>query len=671
MKRHIKNVLPLVPMLLLLSMSCTEELNSPGAETTGKKQINLWVEMPGEAVARVAYDDSKAGSPGNDALTWQEGDQLTVTGYDAGGEKVGEEIYTLNSGDAGKTRASFTGNAIEGAVSYYVCYGDAKLEYIYVDGEIFLVYVPYLSSSQMQEGDGSTAHLRDNIILTAKHTALDNITLEMRSSLLKFSLSNVPVEVGTLQKLVWTVETANGSESITLNFSAEEGKKVVFGNGKSDLTAYLAFLPGSRMAVKPDGKFGVTLVGDRTYRADKILPAGKTYEAGKRYTAVIDGTAGTMVWEEEAGFTVKAPPVAEAAYHYNGLTMQIGSWNNETPKQQVVLGSAVIADGKALFPADILDGYADKPIWICIPKVAKFFHTLTAEKLSTKELTLPDKESGSTLKPTPAAGGNPYVNNWIIALYMNVNKNGSTAADAVPIYWATGTLIATKIGENSGETPSTVVAFHISTIEELIAQGRNDSPYDKTPEGISSSPANGYSGCAVGAQWNLFGWGDPTGLKTSIRHENYAPSVTSFGESICGTEYDIARVQLGGNWRLPTGGTAYVDPYTSDHEFAAFDDENFSGLEPNGENWMEGTVFLGARYTYTCPAENGQSIPNTLLFPATGYRTGTELEEPYFFAGWCGTAVDEDYACLLNFWEGGFCGNNSRIYGQWVPAVTE
>ena len=561
MKKRITNLLPLASMLLLLSVSCAEGLNFPGAETTGKKQMTIRVAMPGEGAARVAYDDPKAGSPGNNALTWQ-------------------------------------------------------------------------------EGDGSTAHLRDNIVLTAKHTALDNITLEMRSSFLKFSLGNVPAEVGTLQKLVWTVETADGSESITLNFSTEEGKKVVFGNGKSDLTAYLAFLPGWRMAVKPDGKFGVTLVGDRTYRADKILAAGKTYEAGKRYTAVIDGTAGTMAWEEEAGFTVKAPPVAEAAYHYNGLTI-------------------------------ILDGYADKPIWICIPKVAKFFHTLTAEELGAKGLALPDKESGSTLKPTPAAGGNPYVNDWIIALYMNVNKNGSTAADAVPIYWATGTLIATKTGENSGETPSTVVAFHVSTIEELIAQGRNDSPYDKTPEGISSSPANGYSGCAVGAQWNLFGWGDPTGLKTSIGHENYAPSVTAFGESICGTEYDIARVQLGGNWRLPTGGTAYVDPYTPDHEFAAFDDESFSGLEPDGENWMEGTVFLGARYTYTCPAGNGQSIPNTLLFPATGYRTGTELEEPYFFAGWCGTAVDEDYACLLNFWEGGFCGTNSRIYGQWVPAVTE
>ena len=53
----------------------------------------------------------------------------------------------------------------------------------------------------------------------------------------------------------------------------------------------------------------------------------------------------------------------------------------------------------------------------------------------------------------------------------------------------------------------------------------------------------------VGDYGGLYGAGDPTGLKTSTNASDY---YFKNGESICGTEYDLAHVIWGGNWRMPT-----------------------------------------------------------------------------------------------------------------------
>ena len=47
----------------------------------------------------------------------------------------------------------------------------------------------------------------------------------------------------------------------------------------------------------------------------------------------------------------------------------------------------------------------------------------------------------------------------------------------------------------------------------------------------------------------LYGAGDPTGLKTSTSIDDY---YWKNGESICGTEYDLAHVKWGDGWRMPT-----------------------------------------------------------------------------------------------------------------------
>lgn len=88
--------------------------------------------------------------------------------------------------------------------------------------------------------------------------------------------------MGKLTNLVWMVETATGTKSITLNFKPGA---VDFGTGGSNsdgsLNAYLSFMP-EEMEVKAGGKFTVMLIGDKTYQAETVIAAGKTYGAGMR-----------------------------------------------------------------------------------------------------------------------------------------------------------------------------------------------------------------------------------------------------------------------------------------------------------------------------------------------------------------------------------------------------
>ena len=49
----------------------------------------------------------------------------------------------------------------------------------------------------------------------------------------------------------------------------------------------------------------------------------------------------------------------------------------------------------------------------------------------------------------------------------------------------------------------------------------------------------------------LYGWGDPTGLKTSVDVDDYSPYEKNLTD-ISNTKYDIAKSQWGGTWRMPT-----------------------------------------------------------------------------------------------------------------------
>ena len=275
----------------IISCSSNEELTDEITNTSKDELITITVGTGADTNTRVSYDDDKVGSSNEDALKWEEGDKLLVAGY-ANGTLKGKEIYFINEG-VGKTKASFTGTAIEGATTYNVYYPSSVTVDEPTGGATFS------PSAQTQNGNNNTVHLRDNTFLQAINvTDLNDITLEMKSSIMKFELSNIPTDIGSLKSLIWIVETDNGSKNMVLNLSSIADNQA--------LSAYLSFI-SEEMSVKTNGKFTVILQGDKLYKAEREIISGKKYEAGNRYTAKIDNSPETMKWEELANmsFTVK------------------------------------------------------------------------------------------------------------------------------------------------------------------------------------------------------------------------------------------------------------------------------------------------------------------------------------------------------------------------------
>ena len=275
----------------IISCSGNEELTDEITNTGKDELITITVGTGANTNTRVSYDDDKVGSSNEDALKWEEGDKLLVAGY-ANGTLKGKEIYIISEG-VGKTKASFTGTAIEGATTYSVYYPSSVTVDEPTGGATFS------PSAQTQNGNNNTVHLRDNIFLQATNvTDLNNITLEMKSSIMKFELSNIPTDIGSLKSLIWIVETDNGSKNMVLNLSSIADNQA--------LTAYLSFI-SEEMSVKTNGKFTVILQGDKLYKAEREIISGKKYEAGNRSPAEIDNSSETMQWEELANmsFTVK------------------------------------------------------------------------------------------------------------------------------------------------------------------------------------------------------------------------------------------------------------------------------------------------------------------------------------------------------------------------------
>ena len=118
----------------------------------------------------------------------------------------------------------------------------------------------------------------------------------------------------------------------------------------------------------------------------------------------------------------------------------------------------------------------------------------------------------------------------------------------------------------------------------------------------------------------LYGAGDPTGLQTSTSYLDYHYYEVS-NSSICGTEYDIAHVKWGDNWRMPT--------FAELKELA----ENCSWVHNVTKDGVKGSVATGP---------NG----NTLFFPYSGIRHGTSASHFNIHASlWSGEQSNNPYSC--------------------------
>ncbi len=112
----------------------------------------------------------------------------------------------------------------------------------------------------------------------------------------------------------------------------------------------------------------------------------------------------------------------------------------------------------------------------------------------------------------------------------------------------------------------------------------------------------------------LYGWADPTGKNTSTNNSLYPNSSPPL--DICNTEYDIAHIQWGGDWRMPS--RTELDEL-----------KRLCTWQWTGRNGINGYLVTGA---------NGNSI----FLPAAGTREGLEYEsigQACYY--WSGTLCDE------------------------------
>jgi hypothetical protein len=251
-------------LLALLIASCTlqpvPELDEPGKEEGKLVTINVTVSPE----TRVAYDDA------NRTLAWETGDKLLLAGYDGTtykGSKIFE--YTGNGN-------SFQGQEVTGATSYKA----------YYPGDIITldaggnVQIPANFWDQTQNGNNTTAHLRNKLLLfdETANPLNQTFSLNLKSSIIRFDLTNVPQEVGTLSHIVWAVETAaEVFKLMTLNVTG-----VTFSASTSSLTAFLSFDPAV-MKIIAGGEYRVELYGEKLSFQSNTVASEKNYAAGDRY----------------------------------------------------------------------------------------------------------------------------------------------------------------------------------------------------------------------------------------------------------------------------------------------------------------------------------------------------------------------------------------------------
>ena len=138
----------------------------------------------------------------------------------------------------------------------------------------------------------TTAHLRNKLPLDETANPLNQtFSLVLKSSIIRFDLTNVPQEVGTLSHIDWTEETATGVfKSMTLHVTG-----VTFSATNSSLTAYLSFDPAA-MKIIAGGKYMVALYGEQLSFQSNTVTTEKNYAAGDRYKGTISNWNPAIEW---------------------------------------------------------------------------------------------------------------------------------------------------------------------------------------------------------------------------------------------------------------------------------------------------------------------------------------------------------------------------------------
>ncbi len=201
----------LFALLALIVANCT--LNDPAVPMENEgKEVTVSVTLSPET--RVLYDDSQVGNtPG--ALSWQTDDELMLIGFNDSDVYQGHRTFTYSG--SGNT-FTYTGQMPANATKYKAFYPASAVQLDANGDPVFnsngnppLPGTLFWQAAQTQSGISSTAHLRDRIILrdTIANPLTESFGLAAMSSIMKVSLSGIPNDLGTLDKIFWSVGTSD------------------------------------------------------------------------------------------------------------------------------------------------------------------------------------------------------------------------------------------------------------------------------------------------------------------------------------------------------------------------------------------------------------------------------------------------------------------------------
>ena len=201
-----------------------------------------------------------------------------------------------------------------------------------------------------------------------------------------------------------------------------------------------------------------------------------------------------------------------------GDSIYVSSIKIQGNNGEKIAGKANVAVGLGVMPTVAMDGTATDAITlVCEPPVLL---GTTAEKYTDFWFVIPPTtfSNGFTITVTDNHGGT----------YEKSTTKSLTIARST-MEWMSALEVAPETA-NVNVNP----AEHVADVVDL---------------GLSVKWASWNVGATkIGDYGQLYGMGDPSGLLTSTNSADYYYGTSS----ICGTEYDLAHVMWGGNWRLPT-----------------------------------------------------------------------------------------------------------------------
>ena len=264
--------------------------------------------------------------------------------------------------------------------------------------------------------------------------------------------------------------------------------------------------------------------------------------------------------------------------------------------------------------------------------------------------------NGATLDVS-STGAKPIVIEGV-ALQANVIKEGTTA-----IMQYDGTnwqIIATSQG--------------ISTDDELMVDLGLPSGLKWATRNIDITQANGFAASPYQYECSFFSWGNTeghnpistSGFQYDWGSSNDGPYASTPGAALTGNAglgYDAARVNLGGDWRLPTT-EEFAELFNSSYtKFIDASGNDISSAETNKLITMNGVVGIRLK-----SIANGK----TIFFPCSGYGHGTSWDSRgshgYY---WSASLYSATYGRILYFISGGVDPQSysNRYYGFAVRPV--